>query len=65
MSTPDHTSTAEDDDFDKEVEHPSVKSLSEAMNLVEQLQQFAQFRGYQELSLSLGKSNDQIYTLKL
>ena len=65
VSTPDDASTAEDDDFDKEVEQPSIKSLSEAMKLVEQLQHFAQFHGYQELSLSLGKSNDQIYALKL
>ena len=64
LSTPDNASTAEDDEFDKEVEQPTVKS-PEAMKLVEQLQHFAQFHGYQELSLSLVKLNDQIYVLKL
>ena len=42
-----------------------IKSLREAMKLVEQLSHFAQFHVHQEFALSLAKSNDLIYTLKL
>ena len=65
LSAPDDVSAAEEDDFDKEVEQPAIKSLTEAMKLAEQLRHFAQFHGHQELSLSLAKSNDLIYALKL
>ena len=36
-----------------------------AMKLAEQLRHFAQFHGHQELALSLAKSNDLIYVLKI
>lgn len=65
LSAPDDVSAVEQDDFDKEVEQPDIKSLTEAMKLVEQLRHFAQFHGHQDLSLSLAKSNDLIYALKL
>ena len=65
LSAPDDVSAAEEDDFDKEVEQPAIKSLTEAMKLAEQLRHFAQFHGHHELSLSLAKSNDLIYALKL
>ena len=35
LSTPDDVSAAEEDDFDKEVEQPAIKSLTEAMKLAE------------------------------
>lgn len=62
-SNADDVST-EDDDFDKDVEQPAIKS-DEAMKLGEQLRHFAQFHGYQEFALSVAKSNDLIYALKL
>ena len=54
-----------DDDFDKEVEQPDVKSLTEALEYREKLRKFAQFHGYQELALSVSKTNDLICDLKL
>lgn len=57
--------TERDDDLDKEVEPPAIKSLTEAMKMAEQLWHFAQFNDHQELALSLSKSNDLIYVLKL
>ena len=64
VEVPDDVSTKIDDDFDKEVELPALKSLTKAMKLAEQLRHFAQFHGHQELALSLVKSNDLIYALK-
>ena len=66
LSAPDDVSREPgDDDFDKEVEQPAIKSLTEAMELGEKLLNFAQFHGHQELALSCAKSNDIIYALKL
>ena len=54
MTTPDDDLT-EEADFDKEVEQPAIKSLTEAMELGEKLLNFAQFHGHQELALSVAK----------
>ena len=34
------------DDYDKELEEPSIKSLAEALRTTDQLRHFAQFNGY-------------------
>ena len=47
-------------DFDKELEEPSVKSLAEALHVTDQLRHFAQFNGYQDLALAVGKASDVI-----
>ena len=39
-----------DDDYDKELEEPSIKSLAEALRITNQLRHFAQFNGYQDLA---------------
>ena len=53
------------DDCDKELEEPSIKSLAEALHITDQLQHFAQFNGYQEITLAVGKANDVIWSLQL
>lgn len=62
---PDDIPTEKDYDFDEEVEPSPIKSLTVAMNVAKQLWHFAQFNGHQGLVLSLAKSNDLIYALKL
>ena len=57
--------TSIDDDFDKELEEPSIKSLAEALHLTDQLRHFAQFNGYQDLALAVGKASDVISSLQL
>ena len=54
-----------DDDYDKKLEESSIKSLAEALCITDQLRHFAQFNGYQDLSLSVGmaiKRGDLIIT---
>ena len=57
--------TSIDDDFDKELEEPSIKSLAEALHVTDQLRHFAQFNGYQDLALAVGKASDVISSLQL
>ena len=57
--------TSIDDDYDKELEEPSIKSLSEALRITDQLRHFAQLNGYQDLALAAGKANDVISSLQL
>lgn len=57
--------TSIDDDYDKELEEPSIKSLAEALPITDQLRHFAQFNGYQDLALAVGKANDVISSLQL
>ena len=57
--------TSIDDDFDKELEEPSIKSLAEALHLTDQLRHFAQFNGYQDLALAVGKASYVISSLQL
>ena len=57
--------TSIDSDYDKELEEPSVKSFAEALRITDQLWHFAQFNGYQELPIAVGKANDVILSLQL
>ena len=38
--------TSIDNDYDKELEEPSIKSLAEALRITDQPRDFAQFNGY-------------------
>ena len=57
--------TSIDDDYDKEFEEPSIKSLAEALRITHQLRNFAQFNGYQDLAIVVGEANDVISSLQL
>ena len=57
--------TSIDDDYDKELEEPSIKSLAKALRITDQLWHFAQFNRYQDLALAVGKANDAISSLQL
>ena len=54
-----------EDEYDVELTQPTIKSVSEAANMAEQLRDFAQFNGHQELSLVLSKVNDILYLVIL
>ena len=54
-----------EDEYDVELTQPTIKSVSEAANIVEQLRDFAQFNGDQELSLVLSKVKDILNDTKL
>lgn len=56
---------SEDDEFDPDLKQPVIKTLSQAENLAEQLQDFAHFNGHDQLSLALSKVNDLLHGLKL
>jgi len=45
-------------EYDVELKQPAIKSVSEVVNMAEQLRDFAQFNRHQELSLVLSKVND-------
>ena len=53
------------DDYDKELEESSIKSLAEALRINDQLRHIAQFNGYQDFALAVGKANDVISSLQL
>lgn len=57
--------TSIDNDYDKELEEPSIKRLAEALRITDQHRHFAQFNGYQDLALAVGKVNDVISSLQL
>ena len=48
----------EDDEFDRSLNEPVIKSSSEALKVVEQLVEFAQFRGLEEVSNAIFNVND-------
>ena len=50
---------------DVELTEPTIKSVSQVANMAEQLRDFAQFNGHQELSLGLSKVNDILSDIKL
>lgn len=45
--------TTVDHTYDKELEKLSIKSLTMAVHITDQLRLFAQFHGYQDLALSI------------
>ena len=54
-----------DEDYDKELEEPSIKSRVEALRPTDPLRHFAQFNGYQDLALAVGNANHVISSLQL
>ena len=57
--------TVEDGEGEEGNEEPQIKSLSDAIEHAEQLRGFAQYHGYQELSLAVSTVNDLLYKQKL
>ena len=53
-----------EDEYDVELKQATIKSLSEAANMAEQLRDFAQFNGHHELSLALSKVTDLLSDMK-
>ena len=58
------SSRLDDDEYDQDLEEPTIKSVTEAMASGEMLRHFAQFHGYQ-LALTLCKVNDLLSEIKL
>ena len=57
-----------DEYYDQELKEPAVKTVAQAVGLAEQLKDFAQYYGYEELSFtlrSLSKVNDILHEIKL
>ena len=55
-----------EDESDVELKQPTIKSVSKAANMAEQLRDFAQFNGHlQESSLVLSKVNNILCDIKL
>ena len=54
-----------DEDYDKELEEPSIKSNAEALRTTDPLRYFGQFNGYQDLALTVENANHVISSLQL
>ena len=52
--------TSIDDNYDKELEEPPIKSIAEALCITDQLWHFVQFNGYQDLALAVGKRHEDV-----
>ena len=59
------SSRLDDDEYNQDVEEPTIKSVTEAMASGEMLRHFAQFHSYQELALTFCKVNDLLSKIKL
>ena len=55
----------EEDEFDPELKQPVIKTIQKAEEVAEQLKDFAQFNGHEELSLALSKVSDLLHQIKL
>ena len=55
----------EDDDFDPELKQPVIKTEPKAEEVAEQLKDFAQYNGHEELLLALSKVSDLLHQIKL
>ena len=55
----------EEDEFDPELKQPAIKTVQKAEEVAEQLKDFAQFNGHEELSLALSKVSDLLHQIKL
>ena len=54
-----------DEYYDLELKEPAVKTVAQAVGLAEQLKDFAQYYGHEELSFTLSKVNDILHEMKL
>ena len=55
----------QDDEFAPELKRPVTKTVQKAEEVTEQLKDFAQFDGHEELSLALSKVSDLLHQIKL
>ena len=55
----------EEDEFDPELKQPVIKTVPKAGEVAEQLKDFVQFNGHEELSLALSKVRDLFHQNKL
>lgn len=53
------------DEYDPELKPPAIKTVAQAEGLAEQLKDFAQYHGHEELSFTLSKVNDILHKIKL
>ena len=52
-------------EFDPELKQPAIKTVSKAEELAEQLEDFAQFNGHEELSLALRTVSNLLHQINL
>ena len=61
----DTVNSVSDDEYDRDLQEPEIKSLTEAIGHAEDLRNFAIYNGYEELAQSISKTNDLLCALKL
>ena len=54
-----------DEYYDPDLKGPAVKTVAKAVGLAEQLKDFVQYYGHEELSFTLSKVNDILREIKL
>ena len=54
-----------DHEYDDDLKDPRIKSLQEVIGNAEDLRDFALYHGFEELALSISKTNDLLCALKL
>ena len=54
-----------DDEYDRDLQEPEIKSLTEAIGHAEDLRNFAISNGYEELAQSISETNNFFFALKL
>ena len=60
----DTASSVSDDEYDGDVQKTEINSLTEAIDHAEHLRHFALYNGYEELALSISKTNDLLCALE-
>jgi hypothetical protein len=61
----DTASSVSDDEYDGDLQKPEINSLTEAIGHAEHLRHFPLYNGYEELALSIFKTNYFLCALKL
>ena len=61
----DTANSLSDDEYDRDLQEPEIKSLTEAIGHAEDLRNFANYNGYEEVAQSISKTNDLLCALKL
>ena len=54
-----------EDEFDPEPNLPALKNTSEAQEVAQQIKEFAQFHGYESLSLATSKVADMLEEIRM
>ena len=63
--TVDNAETDMEDEFDPEPNLPALKNTSEAQEVAQQIKEFAQFHGYESLSLATSKVADMLEEIRM